>query len=208
MTAFPLPGQIVILNGAPRSGKSSIVTAIQESFTGTWMNLGVDVARRMTPPRAQPGIGLRPGEAAHQAAPFVPLLYAALYESVASHSKLGLNVAVDVGHYDAKILSDSARRLVELPVLFVGVHCPIEVIMERRRDSEPGRYVVAQVSDAIPAPVLLWQDHVHEQWTYDLEVDTSVQSPQQCAAAIRRRLDSGVCATEFARLADNDRRAS
>ena len=35
-------GQIVILNGAPRSGKSSIVTAIQESFPGVWINLGVE----------------------------------------------------------------------------------------------------------------------------------------------------------------------
>lgn len=29
-----MPGQIVILNGAPRSGKSSIVTVIQETFDG------------------------------------------------------------------------------------------------------------------------------------------------------------------------------
>jgi chloramphenicol 3-O phosphotransferase len=34
------PGQIVILNGAPRSGKSSIVEAIQDTFDGVWMNLG------------------------------------------------------------------------------------------------------------------------------------------------------------------------
>ena len=38
-----LPGQIVILNGAPRSGKSSIVRVIQETFDDPWMNLGVDV---------------------------------------------------------------------------------------------------------------------------------------------------------------------
>jgi chloramphenicol 3-O-phosphotransferase len=55
--------QIVILNGTPRSGKSSIVAAIQERLDGVWMNVGIDVARAMTPPRAQPGIGLRPGEA-------------------------------------------------------------------------------------------------------------------------------------------------
>jgi chloramphenicol 3-O phosphotransferase len=28
------PGQIVILNGAPRAGKSSIVAVIQETFDG------------------------------------------------------------------------------------------------------------------------------------------------------------------------------
>ena len=33
-------GQIVILNGAPRSGKSSIAAAIQETFLGVWVNIG------------------------------------------------------------------------------------------------------------------------------------------------------------------------
>jgi chloramphenicol 3-O phosphotransferase len=54
-------GQIVILNGPPRSGKSSIATVIQEPFDGVWMNLGVDRFKQMTPDRFQPGIGLRPG---------------------------------------------------------------------------------------------------------------------------------------------------
>jgi chloramphenicol 3-O phosphotransferase len=40
---MPDPGQIVILNGVPRAGKSSIVAVIQETFDGPWMNLGVDV---------------------------------------------------------------------------------------------------------------------------------------------------------------------
>ena len=56
------PGQIVILNGAPRSGKSSIVAVIQETFDGPWMNLGVDTyVRQVTPNQYRPGIGLRPG---------------------------------------------------------------------------------------------------------------------------------------------------
>lgn len=181
-------GQIVILNGAPRSGKSSIVTAIQETFDGVWVNLGVDVARKMTPPRLQPGIGLRPGEAAHTAAPYVPLLYAALYESVASHSRLGINVVVDVAHYEPATLADAARRLAGLPVLFVGVRCPLEAIMERRRAAEAGSYATAAEDEPIPAPVLRWQEAVHGGWRYDLELDTSLLSPTEGAAAIREWL--------------------
>ena len=65
-----LPGRIVILNGAPRSGKSSIVKVIQETFDGVWMNLGVDFfARQATPRKYQPGIGLRPGESGHSLEP-------------------------------------------------------------------------------------------------------------------------------------------
>ena len=142
----PEPGQIVILNGAPRSGKSSIVAAIQDSFSGPWLNIGVDIARQMTPARIQPGIGLRPGEAEHPAAPFVAVLYAALFDSIAAHSRLGLNVAVDVGLYSPEILSDAADRLSGLPVLFVGVRCPLDVIMERRRAAEPGLYASANAT--------------------------------------------------------------
>jgi len=194
-------GQIVVLNGAPRAGKSSIATAIQERLPGIWMNIGVDVARRMTPTRTQPGVGLRPGETSHPAAPFVPLLYAGLYDSVAAHSRLGLNVAVDVGHYDVEILADAAHRLAGLPVLFAGVRCPIEVIMARRRGSEAGRYATADADDAIPLPVLRWQIEVHAHWSYDLEVDTSIQTAEECASLIQQRLGASPSPEAFTRLA-------
>jgi chloramphenicol 3-O phosphotransferase len=196
------PGQIVVLNGAPRSGKSSIVSVIQETFRGPWMNLGVDVhARQITPARYQPGVGLRPGEKDHDLAPLIPVLYAALYDSIAAHSRAGLNVVVDVGHHDTAVLADCARRLVGLPVLFVGVRCPIEVVMERRKAS-PDRYATGSADDLVPKPVRLWQRDVHIPGIYDLEVDTSVLSPDECADAIRRRLEDGPPPSAFHRLAD------
>lgn len=56
-----MSGQIIILNGAPRSGKTSIARAVQERFDGVWINLGVDVYEQATPARYRPGIGLRLG---------------------------------------------------------------------------------------------------------------------------------------------------
>lgn len=170
---------------------------IQETFEEPCLNLGVDVARAMTPPRYQPGIGLRPGEPTHPAAPLVSVLYAALYESIAAHSRAGLNVVVDVGHHDAGILSDCARRLAGFPVLFVG--CPIEVVMQRRKAS-PHAYATGSPEDPVPEPVRRWQRDVHVPGIYDLEVDTSRLSPEQCADAIRRRLEDAP--TAFAQLAE------
>ena len=199
------PGQIVILNGAPRSGTSSIVTVIQDTFDGPWMNLGVDVfVREITPKRYRPGMGLRPGEESHELASLVPVFYAALYDSIAAHSRSGLNVVVDVGHHDATILADSARRLVGLPVLFVGVRCPIEVVMQRRNSGQVGRegeYAVGTDTAPISPPVVRWQRDVHIPGIYDIEIDTSVFTPEQCAAAIRRRLDDGPTPSAFRRLA-------
>ena len=191
------PGQIIVLNGAPRSGKSSIVAVIQDTFEGPWMNLGVDVhARHMTPTRLQPGVGLRPLAERSEVAALLPRLYAALYDSIAAHSRQGLNVVVDVGHYGMEpsspgVLQDCAGRLLGLPVLMVGVLCSIEVIMQRRNAGQPGRegqYTTGAPDDPIPAPVRQWQDAVHRPGVYDLEVDTAVLSPTQCADLIRRRL--------------------
>lgn len=201
------PGQIVILNGAPRSGKSSIVAVIQETFDGPWMNLGVDRFMAMTPPRYQPGIGLRPGGERPDLEPLVSCFYSAMYESIAAHSRLGLNVVVDVGHHDAYsisrgILIDCARRLRGLPVLFVGVHCPIAIIMERRRAT--GWSAGTTPDGAAPEPVRLWQREVHIPGIYDLELDTALLSPSECAALIRERLHDGSARTAFQQLAAMD----
>lgn len=200
-------GQIIILNGAPRSGKSSIAAAIQETFEGVWMALGVDACVHVTPPRLRPGIGLRPGGERPDIEAFVPLLYAALYDAIAAHSRLGLNVVVDVGHHDAysrplNVLPECARRLAGLPVLFVGIRCPIDVILRRRAASGAGTpYVIGTDDDPVPLPVRLWQEEVHKPGIYDLEVDTSAVSPEACAAKIRQRLIDGPEPTAFQILA-------
>lgn len=193
-----MAGQIIVLNGAPRSGKSSIAKAIQEGFDGVWINLGVDVYQQATPARYRPGIGLRPGGERPDLESVVPELYAALYESMAVHSRLGLNVVADVGHHDAyskplDCLVDCAHRLAGLPVLLVGVRCPIEIIMERRAASAANKgYVTGSPDDPVPLPVRLWQEEVHQPGVYDLEVDTSLLSPEQCADRIRRLLEQGI----------------
>ncbi|MEH2110707.1 chloramphenicol phosphotransferase CPT family protein [Nostoc sp.] len=197
-------GQIIILNGAPRSGKSSIVAVIQETFDGLWMNLGVDRFMQMTPARYLPGIGLRPGGERQDIEPLVPILYSAMYESIAAHSRLGLNVVVDVGHHDAYamergILGDSARRLKGLPVLFVGVRCPIKIIMERRQNT--GGNVISVADSLMPHLVQLWQREVHIPGIYDLEVDTSVLSSGACAEVIRQYLANNPAPSAFQRIA-------
>jgi hypothetical protein len=104
-----------------------------------------------------------------------------------AHRRLVLNVVVDVGHPDAyavprRILPDWARRLRGLPVLLVGVRCPIEVVMQRRRAT----WGAGRADDgSVPAPVSLWQQAVHVPGIYDLEVDTSMLGPQACAERCR-----------------------
>lgn len=110
---------------------------------------------------------------------------------------------MDAGHHDnystpRGILRDCVQRLRGLPVLFVGVRCPVDVAMERRRATWGGAGYKESASMA--DPVSLWHEAVHAHGGYDLEVDTSVLSPRECAELIRRRLDDGPPPSAFRRL--------
>jgi chloramphenicol 3-O phosphotransferase len=200
------PGQIVILNGAPRSGKSSIARAMQERLPGLWLNLGVDAMATITPARLSPGIGLRPGGERPDLEPAIGGLYAALYEAIAAVSRSGINVVADLGHHESyshptDILRGCARRLSGLPALFVGVMAPIETIMRRRAESE-GSYVRGTAGDPVPAPVARWQEAVHAHpVAYDLTADTSRMTPEECADAIAATMAKPPRPSAFERLA-------
>jgi chloramphenicol 3-O phosphotransferase len=185
------PGQIVILNGVPRSGKTSIARSLQSRGPGVWVNLGVDSSSESLPGRFRPGIGLRPGGERPDLEALVVTLYAALWDSVAAHARLGLNVVVDVGIHDAyatprRIARDASRRLDGLPTLVVGVRCPVEVVWARRRES--WGQDLEDADERTVAAVERWQATVHERLDYDLDVDTSLLSPARCADAIADRL--------------------
>lgn len=179
------------MNGPPRAGKTSIAQAIQERFHGVWMYLGMDGFKAMTPPRYQPGIGLRPGGERPDLEPLVAVLYRGMYQAVADHSRLGVNVIVDATHHEnyskpLGILTTAAELLRDLPVLFVAVRCPIEIIRDRRRTTWGG--VGYAASNTIDDPVELWQRTVDATGPYDVTLDTSLNTPAECADIIGLRL--------------------
>ena len=195
-------GRIVILNGAPRAGKSSIAAAVMARLPGRWINLGVDEMRKRTAEALQPGIGLRPGGERPDLEADIQQLYAQLYDDIARNARAGFDVVVDVGHHDwysrpLGILTASARQLAGLPTLFVGVRCPVEVIMARR-NAAPEGYVAGP---GVPEPVARWQHAVHVPGIYDLEVDSSVLAPEQAADAIAAALDNPPRPSAFEQLA-------
>lgn len=201
------PGQVIILNGAPRSGKSSIVREIQANFEGVWVNIGADVAiLGMTPEHLRPGVGLRPGGERPDLEPLVRQMYLALYESIAAHSRHGLNVVADFGHHNSysqplNIWLECLRLLQDLPVLIVGVRCSLDEIMRRRNRGQAGREEAYETgSGEVPAPVQLWQDEVHKPSIYDLEVDTTELNPNGSAELIAKHLSEGNPGVALGRL--------
>ena len=212
------PGTAVVLNGAPRSGKSSISSVIQQMSREPWMNLGADRFIESTPPRFRPGIGLRPAGIAGRPGgerpdlePLIPAMYAALYDSIGVHIRKGLNVVSDVAHHDdyatvSGILHDCARRLDGLEAYFVGVRCPADVVWHRRKETWL-RDEDLPADAPIPELVRIWDREVHNPGIYDLEVDTSKLSSEACARLILGHIEDGPEPDAFLRLASMSRQA-
>jgi chloramphenicol 3-O phosphotransferase len=171
---------IIILNGVPRSGKSSIAREIQATFEGIWINLGVDHSMATTPKHLLPGIGLRPGCERPDLEPTVKLLYQALFDSIAVYARLGINVVVDIGIHEQYswplgIWEEMKRQLAEFQVVCVGVRCASETIRDRR--NQIGMPASEEVIDR-------WERAVHLDRAYDIEVNTALNNSLECSKAI------------------------
>ena len=195
-------GTIIILNGTPRSGKSSIAFGIQSTFEGIWMNLGVDHFMKITPEHLLPGIGLRPGGEAPQLEKSIKMMYKAMFKMVAELSKTGFNVVVDVGIHDnysqpLNVLNDCVDILEDYTVWFIGIECPIETIMERRIKTWGKGY---HADGSIPKPIKLWQESVHKHKNYDMTIDTSIYSVEKCVELIKKNMIKSKVPTAFSSM--------
>lgn len=85
--------------------------------------------------------------------------------------------------------SSTARRARERAASS-GRCCPLPVLEERER---------ARADERTPGQARAQFDRVHTFTVYDLEVDTSILSPEECAARIKERLD-GAAPDAFRRL--------
>ena len=75
---------------------------------------------------------------------------------------------------DADWLPECRRLWSPFETLFVGVHCPLDVVLERERLRKHRTIGQAEAQFAV----------VHRAGGYDVEVDTSVESPTEAASRI------------------------
>ncbi len=95
-------------------------------------------------------------------------------------------------------LGDISNRLYELPAYFIGVRCPLEVLENREKQRKNRTLGQARLQYHL----------VHIPGIYDLEVDTSRFTPEECAAQIKTHIDSGQPPYAFRKIKEHSLKSS
>jgi chloramphenicol 3-O phosphotransferase len=171
--------EVIVLNGGSGAGKTSLATCLQERLDGTWMTLGVDdLIYALSHGPADTGAGgtidfapdgtVTVGDKFRRAG-------AAWYEGLAAMARAGASVIVDDVFLDGGDSQARLRAAFEgLSVFWVGVRCRPEVAEARELERE-GR-VRGMARDQA--------ERAHVEVSYDMVVDTTDISAQECATAI------------------------
>ena len=191
------PGTIVILNGASSSGKTTLLELLQERLEPAYLNAGIDKFIWMLPERwlERPlwddvlGLATKAGEAGQR-------LFSGMHHAIAELSRAGNNVLADHVLVETAWVTECAALFAGLPAYFIGVRCPLEVLVERERSRR--NRTLGQAAAQHPL--------VHAHGIYDFEVDTSRFNPQECAEQVAGFLASGAAPRAFPILAKNSPR--
>jgi chloramphenicol 3-O phosphotransferase len=197
--------KLILLNGGSSAGKTSLALALQDLLAEPYLLLGIDIFWMALPPRQLDLDRVDPEyyswhmETHSHKKHFVidpgPILDAAMYaryRATAAYLAAGLNVVADEVLWKREWLEEALRVFEPHDVYFIGVH--VEDAEGARRERERGdRHAGWNRGSARAA-------HLNAQGAYDLEIDTTHESPTQCAARIKAALDGGLKPAGFPRL--------
>lgn len=194
-----MPGTIIFLNGTSSAGKTSLAWALQEKLREPYQHIALDQFRDGMPPGYR-GLNAPAGTPGERGLNVVPIdgpggdvitevrfgadglrMLRGMRRAIASFAGAGNNVIIDDIILTPAFLEDYLEALVGLSVYLVGVRCPLHVI-EAREAQRLGRF---------PGTAESHFDICHAHGQYDVEVDTSVDSPAACAEKVLARMSDG-----------------
>jgi len=179
-------GRIMVINGTSSSGKTTLVRAVQAAMPDLWLEMGIDRFAYALPGRVngQPSWPLlfayvRPdgrsdGPFTIETTALGQRFIAGMHATAAALAESGLNVIVDHVILEPGWVAEMRRLWASFDVLFVGVRCPLDVVLERERSREDRTIGQAEAQF----------DVVHRWTTYDVEVDASILTPAEAASRI------------------------
>lgn len=204
-------GTIIILNGVPSVGKTSIQKELQEIMDEPYLSLGVDNMLIGTLPekcmtgeflkKDRPKNGIQGMHGYYDTneqgkifklefGPACRKLIRGMHRAFATMADEKNSLIVDYILYDQKWLPDLVDALYGYRVYFVGVKAPIDIVQkrEKKRGTSPEGHARA------------YYDTVHKHGEYDLMVDTLQLSPKEAAEKIKEFIQQHPRPKAFKRL--------
>jgi len=174
---------VIILNGVGSVGKGSIARALQAITIRPFLHVEMDAFLAMLPPTmfghpdgivfdavqqdGSPMVIIRTGKVARRT-------FRGMRHAVAAMAAQGNNMIVDEVMLSEQ-MAEYAALLAPFDLRVVGVFAPLEVLEARERQRGDRMLGLAR-----------WQyDRVHAGMRYDLEIDTSTATPEECALRIK-----------------------
>ena len=192
-------GIIIFLNGTSSAGKTTIALALQELFEEPFQHLALDQFRDGMPAKFR-GLNSPAGTPGEKGLNVVPVnvtgnkpyteirfgeagikLLKGMRRAIRALAIEGNNIIIDDIILNQLYLEDYLDVMADQTLYFIGVRCPLAVIQEREA-RRLGRFPGTAESHFLSC-------HAHR--TYDLEIDTSLSSPEECAKIIAKRIAAG-----------------
>ena len=178
--------KIVLLNGIGSAGKSSLARAILAKAKDIFLHVPMDYWLEMMPQRT---LGTAEGmtftlDAAGRvtgivSGPEQERALRGMRRSVAAMAAEGCNMVVDEVIFDPGVIADYRALLAPYDLHVVGVHAPLDVLEAREKARGDRAIGLARSQFGV----------VHAGVTYDLEIDTSRGSPEECARILIETLN-------------------
>jgi chloramphenicol 3-O phosphotransferase len=192
--------RVIYLNGTSSAGKSCIARALQERLDDLYLHVQLDVFLRMVPSygwEREGGAVMTPPQQEHgllvEFGPLCQTVFSGFHSSLAALASAGNNLIVDDVLLEPRWLREAVEALASHEVCFVGVHCPVDIAEERERARD----------DRIVGTARGQYNLAHAHGIYDVEVDTSILTPEACAERILETQQQSPRPSAFERLRSN-----
>jgi len=162
-----LNNAVIILNGTSSSGKSSIAKELQEKFGIPVIHAQIDNFLNIFNFEA-----FKTGSECLEA---VNVGFGLFSQSVADMCRTQYPIIIDTVFERAEYFQSTMGAIQNRKIYLIGIHCSVSELEIREKHRGDRRIGLAAEQFNI----------VHENMTYDLEVDTSTQTAEECASKIK-----------------------
>ena len=159
--------KIIFLNGVSNSGKTAIAEELQATLEEPYLHISVENFVKMMPSEYKKQITIN----SYNKRVITGMGYASL-----ALLKKGLNLILEEVCYERSQMLFYFKLFKAFKAFYVGVHCPLEVILKREQQAN------ANTTSTAANEIKL----VHKGIQYDLEVNTAAITPTECAGYIKK----------------------